>query len=129
MNYKILLFLLLLASQVVAYTDITTQNCPAQFNVATANTTTSTAAASLGAFLYSGFQSPSSKARVEAIVIGGNTSDLDAYTSSMMVPYIIFGVVYLVFYLGIVACCLFERSCPPCESIRRDLDSDPYSKR
>lgn len=128
MSYKILL-LLLCAWSIAAYTDITNQNCPAQFNVTTANITTSTAAASLGAFLYSGFQSPSSVARVQGIVIGGNTKDLNNYTSQMMVPYIIFGVIYLFFYLMIVVLCLFERSCPPCESIRRDLDSDPYSKR
>lgn len=47
----------------------------------------------------------------------------------MMIPYIIFGSVYLMIYLGIVLCCLFERSCPPCETIRRDLENDLYSKR
>lgn len=47
----------------------------------------------------------------------------------MMIPYIIFCVVYIVVYLGIVICCLFDRSCPPCESIRRNVDEDPYSKR
>ena len=128
MSYKILLLLVFLYN-LHGYTLITSQNCPAQFNVTLANTTTSTTAASLGAFLYSGFQSPSQVARVQSIVIGGRTRDLDRYISELMVPYIIFGVIYLVFYAGIVLCCLFERSCPPCESIRRDLDNDPYSKR
>lgn len=44
-----------------------------------------------------------------------------------MAPYIIFGVVFILFYLGTVLCCLFDRSCPPCESIRRNLDEEPYS--
>jgi hypothetical protein len=128
MSYKILL-LLVFVWYAHSYTTITNQNCPAQFDATSANVTTSTAAASLGPFLYSSFQSASAKARVQAIVVGGKKKDLSAYTSQLMVPYIIFGVIYLVVYLGIVACCLFERSCPPCESIRRDLDADPYSKR
>ena len=128
MSYKIFLLLLALC-HVHSYTIITSQNCPAQFNVTLANATTSTTAATLGSFLYSGFQSPSQVARVQSIVIGGRTRDLDRYISELTVPYIIFGVIYLVFYAGIVLCCLFERSCPPCESLRRDLDNDPYSKR
>lgn len=47
----------------------------------------------------------------------------------MLIPYIIFAVVYFCFYICIVLCCLFDRSCPPCECIRRDIDNDPYSKR
>jgi hypothetical protein len=128
MGYKILL-LLLAARCVSSYTSITTQNCPAQFDAVSANLTTSNAAAVLGPFLYSGYQSAEDIAKVNSIVIGGNTAELDAYTSQMIVPYIIYGVVYLLFYLAVVACCLFERSCPPCEAIRRDLDADPYSKR
>jgi hypothetical protein len=46
----------------------------------------------------------------------------------MMVPYIIFGIIYILAYLSIVVCCLFDRSCPPCDSLRRDLDNKPYSK-
>ena len=129
MSYKILLIAVALLVHCSAYSDLTMLNCPAQFNVTTANKTTSTAASSLGAFLYAGFQSPAAKARVESIVITGNTVELDKYTSEMMIPYIIFCVVYLVVYLGIVICCLFDRSCPPCESVRRNVDEDPYSKR
>jgi len=113
MSYKIFLLLICLCSA-GSYTIVTSQNCPAQFNVTLANTTTSTTAASLGSFLYSGFQSPSNVARVQSIVIGGRTKDLDRYISELMVPYIIFGVMYLVFYAAVVLCCLFERSCPPC---------------
>lgn len=128
MSYKILV-LLLCACSTLAYTAITNKNCPAQFDITTANTTNSTAAATIGSFLYSGFQSPTDVARVQSIVITGNRRDFGRYVSEMMVPYIIFGSVYLLIYLGIVVCCLFERSCPPCEAIRRDLDNDPYSKR
>jgi hypothetical protein len=105
MSYKIFLLLLCLWG-VFSYTSITSKNCPAQFDVATANITNSTAAATLGPFLYAGFQNPEAIARVQSI-----------------------GSLYVLIYLCIVLCCLFERSCPPCETIRRDLDNDPYSKR
>ena len=107
MGYKILVLLLVLVGLGSSYSSLTMQNCPAQFNVTSANTTSSTAAANLGSFLYSAFQTPAAKARVQAIVITGNTNDLSTYISEMMVPYIIFGVVYIVFYLIVVALCLF----------------------
>lgn len=47
----------------------------------------------------------------------------------MMVPYIIFAVLYFCFYLFTVSCCLFDRSCPPCDSLRRDIDHNPYTPR
>jgi hypothetical protein len=128
MSYKIFLLLLCLWG-VFSYTSITSKNCPAQFDVATANITNSTAAATLGPFLYAGFQNPEAIARVQSIVITGNRRDFGRYVYEMMVPYIIFGSLYVLIYLCIVLCCLFERSCPPCETIRRDLDNDPYSKR
>ena len=46
-----------------------------------------------------------------------------------MVPYIIMAVIYGVFYIFTVICCLFDRSCPPSECIRRDVDINPYSKK
>jgi hypothetical protein len=64
MSYKILLIALLFIGIGQAYSDLTMLNCPAQFDVAASNITTSNAAATLGAFVYAGFQSPSSQARV-----------------------------------------------------------------
>lgn len=81
MSYKILLIAVALLVHGLAYSDLTMLNCPAQFNVTSANTTASNAASTLGAFLYSGFQSSASQARVQSIVINGNTADLDKYTS------------------------------------------------
>jgi hypothetical protein len=120
MGYKMqcLCLLLVLAA---SYSDITLLNCPAQFNVNEYNVTTDTAATSLGAFIYAGFESDAAKARVEGIVTTGNTQQQQQYQNELMVPYIIFGVVYFVFFVGIVLCCLFDRSCPPCECLRRDL--------
>lgn len=81
MSYKILLIALLLVVNCLAYTDITSQNCPSQFDVSSANITKGDTAAKLGAFLYSGFQTSSGKARVQNIVVKGDTKDLAKYTS------------------------------------------------
>lgn len=124
MSYKILLLttLLLLAH---SYTDITMLNCPAQFDIAKYNTSSES---SLGSFIYSGFQSQSTQDKVVEIVTTGDYQTLNSYQQEMLIPYIIFGVVYFVFYIFTVMCCLFDRSCPPSECIRRNLDEDPYSK-
>jgi len=64
MSYTDLILILTLLSTALSYTDITMFNCPAQFNVPAYNTSTDTTVANLGAFIYSGFQSQSSKKRV-----------------------------------------------------------------
>lgn len=113
MSYKIA-FIALLLTLAAAYTDITMLNCPAQFDLNAFNTTTDTTVASMGSFIYSGFSSESNKQRVEKIVVTGDKNDLEAYSNELMVPYIIFGVIYICLYICIVLCCLFDRSCPPC---------------
>lgn len=57
MGYKLLFVAWLLLASAVAYTDITMLNCPAQFDIAAYNTTSDSTAASLGSFIYAGFQS------------------------------------------------------------------------
>lgn len=47
----------------------------------------------------------------------------------MQIPYIIFAVLYSFFFICLVLCCLFDRSCPPSECLRRNVDEDPYSKK
>lgn len=80
MSYKIFLLLLCLWT-VCSYTSVTNKNCPAQFDVAAANITNGTAAATLGPFLYAGFQNPDAIARVQSIVITGNRRDFGRYVS------------------------------------------------
>lgn len=129
MSYKIVWVLVALLPTALAYTDITMKNCPSQFDIAATNLTTDNTAASLGAFVYAGFQSQKQQDRVETIIVKGDTAELSSYVSEMMVPYIIFTVLYFCFYLFTVSCCLFDRSCPPCDSIRRDIDNDPYTTK
>ena len=129
MSYKPLLLLWLLLPLLQAYTDITLLNCPAQFDIVKYNSTTDTTVSTMGPLVYAGFSSSASTDRVNQIVITGDQPQLEEYESELMVPYIIMAVVYGVFYIFTIFCCLFDRSCPPSECIRRDLDTNPYSKK
>lgn len=129
MSYKSIWTLLTILAIANTYTDITMKNCPAQFDIDQYNTTTDTTVASMGAFIYAGFSSPSDQAQVQEIVVKGDMNALNSYINTMMSPYIIFASIFLAFYIVTVLCCLFDQSCPPCDSIRRDTDSDPYSHK
>jgi hypothetical protein len=129
MNYRIVSVLCLLYLAATQYTSITTLNCPAQFNITSYNLTSDTTVSTMGSFVYAGFQSPSTQNTVQQIVVNGDYGALNSYISKLMVPYIIFAALFFAFYIFTVTCCLFDRSCPPCESIRRDIDNNPYSQR
>ena len=38
------------------------------------------------------------------------------------------GAAYFVFFMIVICCNVFEKSCPPCESWRRDFARRPYEK-
>ena len=118
MSYRILLLAVLLCL-VYPYTDLTMLNCPAQFSITQFNTTASSTAYTLGNLLYSSFpQQP-----VVDIVTKGDIDALSSQQNQMMLPYILLAVLYLVFYIFTILCCLFDRSCPPSDCLRRDIDS------
>lgn len=76
MSLQVTLIIILL-SFTNAYTNITTINCPAQFNITAFNQSSETSA--LGAFVYSAFTSSTNQQRVESIVISGDNEDLKDY--------------------------------------------------
>jgi len=129
MNYKSRWVLLLILTTISAYTDVTMLNCPAQFNITNYNVTTDTTVATMGSFVYGALTSQSNQQKVQDIVVKGDYSELDSYISSMMTPYIIFASLFFSFFIVTALCCLFDQSCPPCESLRRDTDNNPYSKK
>ena len=77
---RVTLLVLLLALG-LSYTDLTLLNCPAQFNVTQYNITADTTTTTLGKFLYSSFQTASSKNRVRSIVVSGDTASLSSYAN------------------------------------------------
>lgn len=129
MNYKSVWILLSILNLITTYTDVTMLNCPAQFDIATYNISTDKTVTTMGSFVYAGFTSQTDQSKVQEIVAKGDFNALNAYIFKMAIPYIIFAVIYISFYIFTVLCCLFDRSCPPCDSIRRDIDNNPYSTR
>lgn len=129
MSYKSRCIVLTLIAIATAYTDITMKNCPAQFDISKFNITTDTTVTTMGALIYGSFTSQSDQDQVQEIVVKGDMNALSTYISKMMSPYILFASIFFAFYILSVVCCLFDRSCPPCDSLRRDTDSDPYSTK
>jgi hypothetical protein len=76
-----LLLLLLLIWKIDGYTSIALANCPAQFDVSAYNTTSDTTLSTLGSFVYSSFQSPTTTNTVQQIVVTGDTKRLSSYVS------------------------------------------------
>ena len=65
---------------------------------------------------------------MDSIVIEGKNSELSALIMKLMVPYIAIVSVFFVFFMIVACCTVFEKSCPPCESWRRDFARRPYEK-
>jgi hypothetical protein len=129
MNYKSVCILLSVLTITNTYTDITMLNCPAQFDIATYNISSDNTVATIGSFIYAGFTSKSNQDKVQEIVAKGDMDALDIYIFKLAIPYFIFAVIFFSFYIFTVLCCLFDRSFPPCDSIRRDIDNNPYSNK
>lgn len=125
LTLTVLLFLSLLGPG-LCVTDISLQNCPSQYNLTLASSVTE-GDRSLAAQFYAGFASEADNARIQVIVTSGNKEALRAYMFEKIVPFaIVAGVVLLVFLL-LLYYCLFDKSFPPCESLRRNPLEKPYS--
>lgn len=46
---------------------------------------------------------------------------------SFLLPYLLLLIFFTLFFCTTICCCIFERRCPPCQSIRRNYVKDPYS--
>ena len=67
--------ILMIIPSIHCSTDITLLNCPSQFNISKANITTAQDVSLINTF-YSGFSSNVDNARIENIVVSGDTDDL-----------------------------------------------------
>jgi hypothetical protein len=71
---------LIFSYKVLCITDLTYLNCPDKFDINSVNITTSSSSSIIN-FFYSAYDNPTHTARVENIVIEGNTVDLSLYIS------------------------------------------------
>lgn len=130
MNHTKQLLLWLVLSVGVLAGDLTYANCPSSFSLTTANSTSdaNVLLSQRGKSLFSAYISDSSTQRVENFIVQGNQTDLVNYVLILSVPYILFAVVFFIGLCTAFACCIFDKSCPPCDSWRRDYSKEPYKK-
>jgi hypothetical protein len=69
-----------------------------------------------------------SQTEVERLVLQSDISSLNKLLLNGAIPFIVAGVGFLGVTLTLIACCLFEKSCPPCDSWRRNFTLRPYTK-
>lgn len=123
------LLILALAYSVRAYTDITKNNCPDSFDIASANTSEGSGRSDIASFFYSPFTDPATMERVRSIIIETNTDDLNNLVMDQYaIPFIALAAVFGLTIAIVLFCVVFEKSCPPCHSWRRDFAKRPYEK-
>lgn len=103
-----------------ATTNLTSANCPNNFNVYSYNQSLYTSG--LATSLYSNVFSAEMQASITSFIAKGNLSSMvgSFMSFSFLLPYIIVASVFGLLYLITICCCAFERRCPPCKSWRRN---------
>lgn len=110
----------ILFAQVWAITNLTSSNCPNNYNIYTYNQ--SLYSTELATSVYSNVFSAQMQVSItNSLAQGDLASLLTTLTStSFLLPYIIVASFFLLLFLTTVCCCTFERRCPPCKSWRRN---------
>lgn len=114
---------------VQSVTNLTTSNCPSNFDPNNYNQSLTYTNQALAASLYGSVLSPELQANITASLSQGQLySIFNNFTStSFLLPYILIASFFLLFYLTTICCCSFQRRCPPCKSWRRNYVKDPYT--
>ena len=120
---------LLLISSSSALTTLSTNNCPANFDITTANLTASSTN-SAADLLYANIYSSSEQSDIQAAFASGDSVTITSKLSSLaiMVPFILVAFAFSVTFTIALCCCIFEKTCPPCQSLKRDFGSRPYER-
>lgn len=120
------LSLLLLLGAACCLTSLSSNNCPDDFNINSANSSVSTS--TLTSFIYENVYSPADKEQMRDAFASGSEEEvrLKLYNLELLLPFILIGVAFLVLYVIAICCCVFEKSCPPCQSWKRDFSTRPY---
>ena len=108
-------------------TSLSTTQCPSNFDVASANTTGTSVSAAVD-FLYANLYSSSEQAQIQAAFYSGDSGTVNSkiMSLSILIPFALIGCAFLITYIILVCCCIFEKSCPPCKSWKRDFAARPY---
>lgn len=109
-------------------TTLSSNNCPATFNITSANVTMSNSLQPLTDFLYGSIYSSSDQAQIQASFQSGNSTAISnsiTYTP-IVATFAVLAVCFAITFIIAICCCIFEKSCPPCKSWKRDFAIRPY---
>ena len=109
-------------------TSLTTSNCPSSYDFAAVNATADSSAESFVTLIYGGVYSSEDQAELNKAYAQGDTKTVGKYLASMkiIVPFAIIGGGFAIVFFVALCCCLFDKSCPPCQSLKRDFGARPY---
>lgn len=107
---------------------MTTDNCPKDFDATVSNVTVSASIKPLVNLLFGSIYSASDQAAIQNAISSGQTGPVVTYATSMQIlfPFILIAIVFAITFIIAMCCCVFEKSCPPCQSWKRDFERDPY---
>jgi hypothetical protein len=110
----------ILLAQVSATTNLTSSNCPVNYNIYSYNQSLYTA--DLATSVYSNvFSAQLQSSITNSIAKGDLNSMLTSFSStSFLLPYILIASIFLLLFLTTLCCCIFEKRCPPCKSCQRN---------
>lgn len=126
-----LLFLLLTLLPTPTHsTTLSTDNCPSNFNLGTANITADSSLTPMVSLIYAKLYSESEQAKIQASLASGNSTEIDnkVFTLSMLAPFAIIAAAFLITFVVASCCCIFPKTCPPCRSWQRNFVTRPYQK-
>jgi hypothetical protein len=97
----------LLIIKTFAVTALTTANCPLEYNLIAANTTTG--GQSTVDSIYGGIYSASDQVILQEAFSQGDTSTINSYVTrmSILMPFILIAVAFGITYIIAVCCCIF----------------------
>jgi hypothetical protein len=78
--------------------------------------------------LYGNLYSAQDQAALSNSYSQGDTKTVGKYVASMniIIPFAIIGSGFAIAFIAALCCCVFEKSCPPCHSWKRDYAARPY---
>ena len=102
------LLLGLLATPSAALTTLSTNNCPANFDLASHNSTGTSLSAAVD-FLYSNLYSADEQAKIQSAFYSGDTATITSKVTSLsiIIPFALIAFAFLLTFVIAVFCCIF----------------------
>lgn len=103
-----LVTLLLLITEVLSVTSLTTSNCPTSYDFASANITADSSN-TLANLIYGNLYSAEEQATLSLSYSQGDTKTVKKYMAQMQIvaPFIVLGVAFALTFLIALCCCVF----------------------